>query len=118
MNKPFDESDNGVNFWFGNGDGVLTFSQDTRLEAGDYTLTAEAMGEGADFYVSAADQDGEKGSDQLLLKVTGGRFHCQLSAPQALFLFRQGGKACATGLTPKLEFLFPENSSQKGENEI
>ena len=60
MNKPSDESDNGVNFWFGNGDGVLTFSQDTRLEAGDYTLTAEAMGEGADFYVSADDKDGEK----------------------------------------------------------
>jgi arabinogalactan endo-1,4-beta-galactosidase len=62
MNKPSDESDNGVNFWFGNGDGVLTFSQDAELEAGDYTLSAEAMGEGADFYVSAADADGEKTS--------------------------------------------------------
>ena len=62
MNKPSDESDSGVNFWFGNGDGVLTFSQDAELEAGDYTLTAEAMGDGADFYVSADDTDGEKTS--------------------------------------------------------
>ncbi len=35
MNKPSDESDSGVNFWFGNGDGVLTFSQDAELEAGE-----------------------------------------------------------------------------------
>ena len=62
MNAPSDGSDNGVNFWFGNGDGVLTLSQDVDLEAGDYALTAEAMGESADFYVSAAGADGEKTS--------------------------------------------------------
>ena len=62
MNGPSDGSDNGVNFWFGSGDGVLTLSQDVDLEAGDYALTAEAMGENADFYVSAAGADGEKTS--------------------------------------------------------
>ena len=62
MNGPSDGSDNGVNFWFGSGDGVLTLSQDVDLEAGDYALTAEAMGESADFYVSAAGADGEKTS--------------------------------------------------------
>ena len=62
MNGPSDGSDDGVNFWFGSGDGVLTFSQDVELEAGDYTLSAEAMGEGADFYVSAADNDCDKTS--------------------------------------------------------
>ncbi len=53
MSKPSDDSDTGVNFWFGDGAGALSFSQDVHLEAGTYTLTAEAMGEGASFYVAA-----------------------------------------------------------------
>lgn len=60
MDKPSDGSDSGVNFWFGEGDGVLTFSQDVALTAGDYSLKAEAMGEGGDFYLVAGDAESGK----------------------------------------------------------
>ena len=43
MNKPTDGSDTGVNFWFGDGAGELYFYQNVGLEAGTYTLSAEAM---------------------------------------------------------------------------
>lgn len=59
MNKPTDGSDNGVNFWFGGGDGTLTFSQEISLDAGSYTLSSEAMGEGAAYTVSFGEYTSE-----------------------------------------------------------
>ncbi len=59
MNKPSDGSDSGVNFWFGNSDGVLTFSQEISLSAGTYTLLSEAMGEGAIFAVAFGEYSSE-----------------------------------------------------------
>ena len=60
MDKPSDGSDDGINFWFGEGAGVLIFSQDVELEKGSYTLSAEAMGESGDFYVEALDSSSDK----------------------------------------------------------
>ena len=55
MDKPSDGSDTGVNFWFGDGAGVLSFSQNVELGSGSYTLSAEAMGEKASYHVEAGD---------------------------------------------------------------
>ena len=55
MDKPSDGSDHGVNYWFGDGDGVLTFSQTIDIPAGNYTFTSEAMGENSSFYISVGD---------------------------------------------------------------
>ena len=59
MNKPSDGSDHGVNYWFGSGDGVLTFSQTIDIPAGTYVFTAEAMGENSSFYISVDDVKSE-----------------------------------------------------------
>ena len=60
MDKPGDGSDTGVNFWFGNGDGVLTFSQDIALGEGTYVVSSESMGENASFHLEI---NGEAGED-------------------------------------------------------
>ncbi len=60
MDKPSDGSDSGVNFWFGEGEGVLTLSQEVDLSKGEYFLEAEAMGEGGDFYLVAGDDESDK----------------------------------------------------------
>jgi arabinogalactan endo-1,4-beta-galactosidase len=61
MSKPTDDSDTGVNFWFGDGAGELYFYQNVALHAGEtYTLSAEAMGEGAQFYVAQVNGFAEK----------------------------------------------------------
>ena len=59
MDKPSDESDNGVNYWFGNGAGVLTFSQEIDIPAGTYTFSSEAMGEKGSFYITLEDEKSE-----------------------------------------------------------
>ena len=59
MNLPSDGSDNGVNYWFGLGAGVLTFSQKIDIPAGDYTFSSEAMGENSSFTVKVGDITGE-----------------------------------------------------------
>lgn len=59
MNKPADGSDSGVNFWFGSGDGTLSFSQEVTLPAGTYTLSSEAMGEGAFYKIAFGEYSSE-----------------------------------------------------------
>ncbi len=59
MNKPSDGSDYGVNYWFGSGDGILTFSQTIDIPAGSYVFKAEAMGENSSFYISVDDVKGD-----------------------------------------------------------
>ena len=55
MDKPSDGSDSGVNYWFGNGDGTLTFSQVVDIPAGTYKFSSEAMGEKSSFTLSVGD---------------------------------------------------------------
>ncbi len=55
MDKPSDGSDTGVNYWFGNGAGVLTFSQTIDIPAGTYSFSSEAMGEKSSFALSVGD---------------------------------------------------------------
>ena len=60
MSAPSDGSDTGVNFWFGEGDGVLTFSQDIALSEGTYEVSSECMGEKASFYLDINGEKSEK----------------------------------------------------------
>ena len=60
MNKPSDGSDNGVNYWFGNGDGTLTFSQEIDIPAGTYKFSSEAMGENSSFAISVGETKSEE----------------------------------------------------------
>ncbi len=55
MEKPSDGSDNGLNYWFGSGDGVLKLTQNVSIPAGTYEISAEVMGEKSDFVVSVID---------------------------------------------------------------
>ncbi|WP_029230703.1 glycosyl hydrolase 53 family protein [Butyrivibrio sp. VCB2006] len=59
MEKPSDGSDYGVNYWFGNGTGVLSFSQETYIPAGTYTFSSEAMGEKGSFSICVEDEKSE-----------------------------------------------------------
>ena len=59
MSAPSDGSDYGVNYWFGNGAGTLTFSQTVDIPAGTYTFTSEAMGENGSFYICVNDEKSE-----------------------------------------------------------
>ncbi len=60
MDKPSDGSDTGVNYWFGNGGGVLTFSQEIDIPAGTYTFSSEAMGEKGSFYLEIGSDKSEE----------------------------------------------------------
>ncbi len=59
MEKPSDGSDNGLNYWFGSGDGVLKLTQNVSIPAGTYEISAEVMGEKSDFVVSVIDNSSE-----------------------------------------------------------
>lgn len=60
MDLPSDGSDTGVNYWFGEGDGVLTFSQQVDIPAGTYVFSTEAMGEKSSFTISVGDEKSDE----------------------------------------------------------